>query len=351
MKIGELLLQAEATIGKAKEGDQDWVIAPTKHADQYRESATTLSEVLSSSRILGTAKQFEESDREAIMAQDLFKKIARRANLAVFCTACLGALILVVNGSDLPVKSDDFEQYRKSALLILGVGALLAGSLGTMSLYQIQTGKLLEVWMSRRARAETHRHGLFELATRAPDQSKVTSKILLPLLQLEYFRRYQLDVQIAYYRSARQRHETAAHRILVVSGIAVFLGTIATGLSGILGSFVPGFAGFAALGVIGVALSTYAVTKEGIGQDRRNAERYDRTADALAELRKKLDDVRRAAAKDNREPMERFVAAVHEHLSLEHRQWLKAAENTQESITRLQESIEKHKSSLGNSED
>jgi len=344
MKIIELLSQAKATIGKPEEGDKDWIIAPTKHAKQYRESANALTEVLSSSKFLGTINQFEESDREANMAQDLFKKIARRANLAVFYTACLGALVLVVNGLNLP---DDFQQYRNVALRVLGVGAILVGGLGTMWLFRIQTGKLLEAWMSRRAKAETHRLRLFELATQAPDQSELASEIPLPLLQLEYFRRYQLDVQIAYYKSARQRHARAAHNILVLSGIAVFLGTIATGLSGILGSFVPDLASFAALGVMGVALSTYAVTKEGVSQDRRNAERYERIGEYLAELRKKLDDVRRAAAENNREPMERFVFA----LSLEHRQWLKATEGTKESVSRLQESLEKHKSALGNRED
>lgn len=340
MKTSELISQAKEIIGKAREDDQDWIIAPTKHVERYRESAPALAEVISSTRILGTAEQYEEADREAITAQDQFKKIARRANVAVFYTACISALILVVNGLKLPA---DFLRYSETALVALGIGAVLVGGLGTMWLYQIQAGKLLEEWMSRRAKAETYRLELFELVTIAPEEGEVTSEIPLSLLQLEYFRRYQLDAQIAYYNSARRRHAKAAHDILVLSGITVFLGTIATGLSGILGPMIPGLAGFAALGVFGVALSTYAVTKEGVSQDRRNAERYGRTVEVLVELRKKLDDVRRAVATGNRGAMERFTSAVHDHLSLEHRQWLKSTESIQESVARLQESLNKQK--------
>lgn len=176
--------------------------------------------------------------------------------------------------------------------------------------------------------------------------NEVPSEIPLPLLQLEYIRRYQLDEQINFYQYARRRHTKSAYNIVMLSGIAVFLGTIATGLSAILGSFVHGLAGFAALGVIGMALSTYAATLEGIGQNRQTAERYGQICDSLVEIRfsEELDSVRRAAAEGNRGPVEMFVSAVHEQLSTEHKQWLKAAERKKESIANLRESLEKHKS-------
>ena len=344
MNVSEILQQAQDIIGAPHKGDKDWIIAPTDHSNKYEETAPELAKILSSSRIQGTAKQFEGCDQEAIAAQEQFKETARRANWAVLLTSCCGAFVFVVNVLDFP---DNLEEIF---FLALGVGAVIIGALGTMYVNRIQAGKMLEAWMSRRAKAETHRLSLFELVTGFHDHLQTDSDIPLPLIQLEYFRRYQMDVQIAYYTNARKRHENAAQRTLALSSVGAFLGTIATGLSGILGTIDPAFAGIASAGVIGVAISTFALTQEGISPDRRNAERYERTCEALEELRKKLDDVREAAAQNNREPLEKFVLAVHEHLSLDHRQWLKTVESTQQSIASLQDSLDNHKKSMEESE-
>ena len=77
--------------------NDDWIIAPTQHAALYEESAPALAAILAGAPALATAQQYEESDRQAVQARDRFKKTAQRANLAVFCTACGGALVLVVN--------------------------------------------------------------------------------------------------------------------------------------------------------------------------------------------------------------------------------------------------------------
>lgn len=344
----ELIIKAKETIGKATKGDKDWIIEPTRHEKRYRESAPALAEVLSRSDINVTANEFENFDHNADKAQYKFKTAAKRANLAVLLTACIGSIVLVLNGLEL---LSDSEKYSKTIFLVLGIGAIVVGGLGTMWLYQIQAGKLLENWMSKRAKAETYRLELFNLVSSVPGSKDISSEIPLSLLQLEYFRRYQLDVQIAYYEGAGLRHSKIASKILSLSGIAVFLGTIATGLSGILGSVNPSYTGFAALGVISVALSTFAAVKEGISQDRRNAERYERTRQALVEIRRKLDDIRVAVAENNRKPMEMFISLVHEQISLEHRQWLKSADNTQKSIAMLQKSLDDHKRTMKNQED
>ena len=65
-----------------------------------------------------------------------------------------------------------------------------------------------------------------------------------------------------------------------------------------------------------------ASMREAVNQDRRNAERYGRTYRVLEDLYKRLDDVRKAVYSAGIKPLSDFVAAVHEQLSLEHRQWL-----------------------------
>jgi hypothetical protein len=95
----------------------------------------------------------------------------------------------------------------------------------------------------------------------------------------------------------------------------------------------------AALGTLGAALSILASRREEIEQDERNAERYKRTSDLLSTLRKSHGDVQRAVAAGNAEPMIKYVAAVHNQLSLEHRQWLENTEEVDSTIRELRESL------------
>jgi hypothetical protein len=76
-----------------------------------------------------------------------------------------------------------------------------------------------------------------------------------------------------------------------------------------------------------------------INQSRRNADLYSKTKDALVKLEAKLDDVRAAAAAGEREPVKQFVAAAHDQLAAEHREWLKEAEGIQPAIDKLEQTL------------
>jgi hypothetical protein len=104
------------------------------------------------------------------------------------------------------------------------------------------------------------------------------------LLKLEYFRRYQLDVQRTYYRGRGKQHAESASQTLMLGGLAVLAGSVSAGAAGVLGVADVALTAFAALGVVGTALSAFATTREAMNQDRRNAERYTRTHDALQKL-------------------------------------------------------------------
>ena len=135
-------------------------------------------------------------------------------------------------------------------------------------------------------------------------------------------------------------HKLAADRLLTLSAYAAGLGALATGFAGILGGVVGSkWACLAGFATVASALSAFASTNETLGQHRRNEELYDKTNDALAELEGRLDEVREAAAKDDRESVTQFVSAVHEQLSIEHKQWLDAAENIAVSLENLRHQI------------
>jgi hypothetical protein len=101
------------------------------------------------------------------------------------------------------------------------------------------------------------------------------------------------------------------------------------------------WAGLAALGVLGAALTSFATTRESIGQDARNAERYGRTRAALRRLTTRLDDVREAVAQGNAQALEEFVAAVNEQVSVEHRQWLNDGDSTRAGMARLEIALQR----------
>ena len=223
MDSQQLIKDAAAAMGVGQRDDYN--ITPTKHADTLEASAAALSKILRGSQLATAASQYEEKDLSATEAQTAFRKVAKRANWAVFLSTCFSAALLIVP----PLVPDP-----KWLLVTLGCCGILSGALGAMWLFEIRQGNLLEAWMTGRARAEAERLKYFEFGTQSVENSE-SAGIPLPLLQLEYFRRYQLDVQRAYYRKRRQDHKQAADKFLTLGAYAVGLGALATGFGGILG--------------------------------------------------------------------------------------------------------------------
>lgn len=268
MDRDELINAAKEPIGEGQL--DDYVLAPKNHADLLIPKAPALATILRKSELNTLAGQYERKDAEARPAQTIFRDTAKRANWAVFVTVCLSAALLITG----PLTS---EGVGKGLLIVFGLCGIISGALGAIWLFKIREGRLLETWMTARAGAETARLSYFDLVTNVPDAGEI-SVIPLPLLQLEYFRRYQLDIERAFYRNRGRDHRFAADKMLTVSAFAVGLGSLATGLGGLLGGAAnPRWVSIAGLGAIASALSAFASAEEAPGQDRRNDERYGRT--------------------------------------------------------------------------
>jgi SMODS and SLOG-associating 2TM effector domain 1 len=288
--------------------------------------------LLRTGKIATLARQYERRDRDAGEARTRFKEAMRWASAAVLATGVLGASIMVAG--ILEEARDDGDLWP--LLLVLGLCALVSGALASMWLFRAREGNLVEAWMSGRAHAESARLEYFATLARLEDGP---SDPPLGLLKLEYFRRYQLDVQLAYYDQRGRLHRQSADRTLTIGGFAAALAAVASGSAGIVASIEAPWAALAALGVIGTALAAFAATREAVNQDRRNAERYGRTLSALEILRGRLDDVRGGVLAGSQSVLEEYVAAVHEQLSLEHREWLSGAESTRSAIGRMDEAL------------
>jgi hypothetical protein len=201
----------------------DYIIQPSNHAKELAAKAPWLAGALGRSDMSVIAEQYERKDREANEGQVVFKTTASRANWAVLLTACFSTLLLIVG----PLKSIAGFPVG-TVLAILGVCGVVSGGLGSMWVYRAREGKLLDRWMSARAGAETLRRQYFEAITNLdlPDKS---SPITPALLEFEYFRRYQLDVQIAFYERRARDHRRDADRLLHVSAYSVALASVSVG--------------------------------------------------------------------------------------------------------------------------
>lgn len=337
----DLWQTAEATIGPS-EGD-DYVLQPTTHAHRYEERTPDLARLLRRTATRIAAEEFERADGIAVESQRTFKRAAAQANAAALMTAWASAGVLLAALFDAP------------GLVLVALGALgaLAGAFGAFLTQRLRQQHLLQRWMAARANSETHRHTYFEQVvltdpsadppsepTAADDANGAKGAPELSLLQLEYFRRYQLDVQLRYCDQRQRQHRRSADRTVSYAAAAGFFAALSTGLAGVLGAEGDvDWAGLAAFGIVGTSLASYAAAREAIGQDSRNAERLEQTRIALRDLYARLDDVRHAVALGNRWALEEFVAAVHEHLSLEHRQWLREAEMAHSGLARVEAAL------------
>ena len=294
--------------------------------------ASSSPRLLTRSAPVELARQYAEADTEALVAERTFKRWVIRANWAVLATATVSALLMAV--------------------------ALLAGTIGRIDAGNSHRAR--SYWCrSRRVRVDVAVSGEGGSAPRGLDDGARTGRdqavVLLQLhrellsraarshscelLKLEYFRRYQLDLQLAYYKTRRSGHRNSAERTLSISAGSVLVAAIASGAAGVLGALRSEWAALGSLAVFGAALQAFAAARESLNQDRRNAERYDNTAQALQGLRERLDDVRLGIAAGSASVLGEYVSAVQDQLSLEHRQWLEGAENMQAAVARLEKAL------------
>ncbi|MDA0301833.1 MAG: hypothetical protein O2822_04840 [Chloroflexi bacterium] len=322
-------LDAVSVIGS--DGSDDYVLTPTGHSTRYETTAPGLVALLRSTAATIAAEEFERADAIALDAQRQFRRVAGQANLVGMLAAWLSAAVLLAALLD----------AAGPVLLATGIGGSVVGAYGVFLMQRLRQQHLLQRWMTARAEAEEFRHRYFEVVTLTPPQNDVAAGApSTSMLQLEYFRRYQLDVQSRYYDIRQRQHQRSSDRTITYAAAAAFTAALSTGLAGLLGAGEgTDWAGLAALGIVGASIATYAGVRESITQDSRNAERYGRTRAALREVHTHLDEVREAVSHGNRAALEEFVAAVHEHLSVEHRQWLTEADATRTGLARLERAL------------
>lgn len=315
---------ARDTIGPAAKSDDE--LRVTQHAAEFDAKSPELAAILRISRVDLTATDFEEKDQKARDAKDEFNRAFTYSNAAVFLTSIIIVFVLAIG---------ILNPGQKLLLVIFGLLSFVGGSVASYYLNVLKQGKLLEEWMSNRARAESARLEYFTAVAEA-----ASSGNSIELLKLEYFRRFLLDSQLAFYSGESKKHLVAARQALKWSSIAVAGAGTVTALAGFAGGFIhPKFAAVATLGTLFAALSTYVTTREDVYHNQRTAELFTRTEEALREIYKRIDDVRLAVLTDGRPPLLDFIKAVHEQLLVEHKHWLGLETEAENAFAKLQENL------------
>ena len=205
-----------------------------------------------------------------------------------------------------------------------------------------------------RGTAEAMRREMFQRLMDASPAAGAPDPIWLLVLKLEYFRRWQVEVQQAYFGNKARQHRgnvTWAFRAKV--GVVVVVAILAAllGLSYLVGLDEQGASGWMPLSV-GAALSCIAAI-EHLGVDQvlivllllgalvaaslgyrslrdnslRNDARFANMIENFAALGgKHLDDARRAAVRGDEAAVRHYVERVHSLMSIELNDWVRLAD-------------------------
>jgi hypothetical protein len=332
MNTKEKIQSAIEQIGEG--APTDYVLVPEQHADMVNND--DLRRILKGSLVGAVVKQYRDTDTAAILAQRRLKNYSSLANVSLFLATGASSLIMVFS-------------LLITEPLVYTTSAALAGfafaAIAAFCLNMIRSGQMLEGWMKERAEAEMHRLRFFKLVTSQAADADPDSN--LPLVLLEYFRRFQLDIQIAFYRERGRQHAGAAHRKLVWGASALGLVSLLNAAAGLLTNYALQWSALAAVALVVQSFATSTSNSESLNQDGRNAERFKRVYRNLANLAGRLDEVRSAVAAGDLGMLDSFVDAVHEGLSAEHRQWTEDIGQIGSAVDKLSEKLKNVRSDLG----
>lgn len=319
-------MDAQSIIGRHPDED-DYILVPEEHAERLPEEARALKEILRAPRVADIVQQYRRYDSRAINAQGRYKRLTSRLIFCSTLAVLAGGLFLLTNPTDLAwADTVRYGVIGVQAIALLGVAVLI---------FRLRDGRQFEEWMTARSAAEDSRITLFETVCgmRGGPAGGADADAGLLSLQLEYFRRYQLDVQRGYYASRARKHRRAANSLTTLGTTIVVLGAILTLFQNFLPPDVLKPYGITSLdlyafaGLIVPVMYQARETFKLLSGDLRNALRYERTHHNLTVLHNQLDGVRAAVAAGDQAVLHGFVRAVHEQISVENREWSRLPES------------------------
>lgn len=293
-------------------GPADWRLEPSTHSKAINEDGAELKALLLSEKVNAIADAYNDASGKAKLAQKEYKDFSKWAIYASAGATIIGSFVLFL-GKD---SVTSFVYFRE---LLLTIQVILIAVQISLK-YKLQNGRAFSKWQVERSNAESFRIDLFNLVCLAKEGAGRSNWQLQ--LQLEYFVRYQLAVQLKFYKERGLQHEEELKKYVNRGTVLTFfiaLGSVTATSIGVGLSDTVGVLAIA--GLIAPVLITVQGNLSLLNQDQRNYERYKITHANLRKLRGKLDEVRDAAKVGNRNYVEEFMGEVNALISVEHKQW------------------------------
>jgi hypothetical protein len=262
--------------------------------------------------------------------------------VVAICSAGILATSSLASGGDL-----SGALGVRATIVAFGLAGLFVGTAGTVYMSLLNSRGVLRSWLKARGAAETVRADYVDAVVAADPPASQDGVTWTHLLKLEYFRRYQLDVQYAYFGRRGQDHEQAAQRSSVSVTWALGIVGLANGAAGLLGVWDLRWSAIAALAVVAQAVADRSKTMETLSQNRSNADVYEQLHRALGKMRSKYDDVRDLVITGKVEALTEYVNAVHELMASERARWSDTMSGAEAGMARLQQRLEQLKSGIG----
>lgn len=365
----DVVTAAEAIIGRNPPNNRSLSAGPRgeKHIRRLQNNlpaAAPLVRILQSDPVQDAFQRYDDNDDCANRCQRRYKRASLWIFLPLIAAAAIGLLCVMIPDSmrahafGLVLRSATQEEAQIYANLVpVWIIYLCLAATAVLSLL-LNPARNYERWKEARGTAESLRRELFERvmsAGRPPQPPETRGENELPSLplKLEYFRRYQFEIQDVYYSSRCAEHERIAwySRILRIGFVAFLLGwavlclaatwsgsaeqgaisgptwwsSTAARASGFLQNIEVLNTDYAAL-VIGLLMALFygvALMYLMLNSSVRNAARYRITCSNFSKLHDELASARDAARADDAPAVDAFVARVHSIMSLELADWVK----------------------------
>ena len=310
----------------------DWELRPESHSAALRDpvAAAPLVQLLQDPDLAPIVQEYASANRQAVAAQASYKRCARLSAIGSFLAVAIASFMLLPRIGGMNDEAVTIGALAQFLLLVLSFLASL----------WLAWRRPYTTWMRKRADAETARIRLFRQVTTTTGTSQAAGLPVLPL-QLEYFRRFHLDIQRLYYGQRGEQHRRAVRRRLAWRCIALtFIIAAALPIVWTLQGkdWIPTWLGqwfahlppkgefaqrlFLCLGLIGGALQGLLAAYALMSYDERNSARYGETKENLDDLAARpLAEARAAAAAGDASRVYAFYALVEEQVSAEHREW------------------------------
>jgi hypothetical protein len=286
--------------------------------------ATALHGILDTDKISALFGMRRQAADNAARAQQWFKALSAIAVVTTAVSTLTSGLLLYAAGSDAPPTTVEglvgWVNDNHKAVVGLQISALFLSAVVTSMLAQ---QNYVEQWRDERKRAELLRRQIFnEILTmaeaRQPNSLNAPDPRNAVAQAFEFFRRYQHELQITFFKMRSAGHGRTATNLSWVTAVLAGLAAI----TGVLGGF--GGAALVASAFLGIAvpiLLSAAQSWRASSGDSDKVITYQKALQALETKRLDLDDVREHAALADAAFVGDYVNSVHLILTTENEAW------------------------------